>query len=112
MEPPVLYKTLTYSTFDRSKYSDMAKTLAYQTPQKIRTLLPQFEDNRNRPSEVEKCLNELAYDGWEVLWAFNTEFRIELLLYKVVGELSPREIQAEKEREIQRRHLDRGFNWW
>lgn len=69
------YKTLSYST-----YNDKTGK----------------EENMYRPKHVEKKLNKLAQDGWYILWAFNTQSKIELLLAKEIGKITPKQrLEAE-----------------
>ena len=88
--PKVLYKVIRYST--RNKRG--------------------IENNFSQPRKVEKELNDLALEGYEVLYAWNTVEWIVLLLCKDLGELSPKELSVEKRRRISLLDNDFNFNQW
>lgn len=86
------------------------KTLSYST----RNPKTGIEENMYRPKHVEQTLRELSEYGWFILWAFNTERTIELILAKVEGEMTPREQRDEetkaRNRELKKRGLTCDFN--
>lgn len=89
----VEYKTISYSTFNNKTDK---------------------EENYDQPKAVERELNNLAFHGWQVWQAFNTNYGIELLLCRVIGDITPKELAKEKKKELLRVGVDDGyqFNTW
>jgi len=91
----ILYKTLSYSTYDS----------------KLKR-----EENRYQPKHVARELNMLSKEGWFIYYAFNTESKIELLLAKEEGKLSLKERmeeeQKQKNKELAKRGFTSNFNFW
>lgn len=88
------------------------KVLEYSTYDKVKG----GENNMFQPAHVAKKLNELRQDGYEILWTFNTESKIELILGKEIGKMTPKErAEAEKKernRQLKERGYSHSFNTW
>jgi len=72
----------------------------------------QKEDYYTQPKSVEIKLKNLEFDGWEVLFGFNTPNGIELLLWKDNEKLSPKQLAREKVKELRKFGSSAGFDIW